>query len=431
MRTLLAPLGAAALLASTLSAQFCSDNLFALTLVNSQGVPAPIVNGAYQFATDDVYLAFDPMLPSGTYYVHVTDTPIDGFDRVLSSNDPMDRFVQVSNSGGVLQLSLPFTDGTEPPVFGLGLGGVGMSIKLTPFDQPSPFGDPCTFKAWYGDCWDLGNGPGNPYLLAGGVHPVTGACCVRSYVDFSIGGEPGNDVCGLVFLDTNCNGVRDAGENGIGGVSVMLGDTAGAPTATSAADGTYCFLGVAPGTYPVLLVLEGSGYTASTPAQHTITLTGCASANVPDFGVCAPTGNCDGHTPGYWRNKHGKAKVLDYGILPTLPSLCLVDAAGNAFAPANINQWASWLQGGNAQNMAYQLSRQLAAMHCNVVVGFVDAGCMVDGGSLGNLTIADLISAAVSSLCAHPYTPAGHPQRAAQEALKTALDRANNNLNWL
>jgi hypothetical protein len=38
---------------------------------------------------------------------------------------------------------------------------------------------------------------------------------------------------------------------------------------------------------------------------------------------------------------------------------------------------------------------------------------------------------AVASLAVYPNTPSGHPQRAAQEALKNALDAANNNQNWL
>jgi hypothetical protein len=56
---------------------------------------------------------------------------------------------------------------------------------------------------------------------------------------------------------------------------------------------------------------------------------------------------------------------------------------------------------------------------------------MVDGGSLGNITINSLIAQAVASLCAHPLTLSGSPWRAEQEALKNALDKANNNINWL
>ncbi|MBX3462424.1 MAG: hypothetical protein KF830_04585 [Planctomycetes bacterium] len=430
MQSLLAPSAALGLLASSLSAQFCSDNLYRLYLVDSQGVQAPFVNGAYQFPTDAVYLAFDPSLPSGTYYVHVTDTPIDGFDQVLSTNSPLDRFVSVTNNAGVITLSLPFTDGSTPPVFGLGLGGVGQSILIAPF-AASPFGDPCTFKAWYGNCWDLSNGPGNPYLLSGGVHPVTGQCCVRSYENFAVGGEPGNDVCGSVFLDANGNGQRDPGEAGAAGITVMLGDIPGSPTRVTDGNGNYCFTGVAPGSYLVMLVLDGTGFVATTAAQFAVVVSGCNSANVPDFGIRAPVGNCDGHTPGYWRNKHGKAKVLAYNILPTLSALRLVNASGQYVNLTTINAWATFLQEGNAVNMAYQLSRQLAAMHCNVIVGFVDGDCLVDAGSLGYLSISALMAQAVASLDAHPYTPAGHPQRSYQEALKNALDAANNNLNWL
>ena len=48
------------------------------------------------------------------YRKHVTD-PIDGLDMVLSTNDPMDRFVTVQNDNGVITLSLPFSANTRTP----------------------------------------------------------------------------------------------------------------------------------------------------------------------------------------------------------------------------------------------------------------------------------------------------------------------------
>src|SRR5690606_4382583 len=146
---------------------------------------------------------------------------------------------------------------------------------------PSPFGDACTWKAWYGDCWDLAKGPENPYLLAGGVHPVTGQCCVRSYENFTIGGEPGNEVCGVVFVDENGNGVRDPGEAGAPGIGVELADGGTVWMTLSNIDGEYCFFEVAPGTYDVRVLLDGTGFVATTATQQTVIVTGCATTSVP------------------------------------------------------------------------------------------------------------------------------------------------------
>ena len=97
LRTNLLALATATLLGATASAQFCSDNLFPVHLVSANGTALPtgfdpVTNETTFLPPDEnVYLAFDPALASGTYYVHVTDNPIDGFDEVLSLNDPMDR----------------------------------------------------------------------------------------------------------------------------------------------------------------------------------------------------------------------------------------------------------------------------------------------------------------------------------------------------
>jgi hypothetical protein len=69
-------------------------------------------------------------------------------------------------------------------------------------------------------------------------------------------------------------------------------------------------------------------------------------------------------------------------------------------------------------------------MYCNTLAGFVDLDCMTHSPGLGNQTISQLLQQAITSLAAHPYTPKGSPWRAEQEALKSALDAANNNLNW-
>ncbi|MDD3328251.1 MAG: SdrD B-like domain-containing protein, partial [Zoogloea sp.] len=70
-----------------------------------------------------------------------------------------------------------------------------------------------------------------------------------------------------VWEDTNANGVQDAGEAGIAGVTVELKDENGTPVATTTTDanGNYSFT-VTPGTYSVAIVAP-AGYLVTTPNQ--------------------------------------------------------------------------------------------------------------------------------------------------------------------
>jgi hypothetical protein len=68
-----------------------------------------------------------------------------------------------------------------------------------------------------------------------------------------------------VWNDANRNGIQDAGEAGIGGVSVTLSGAA-SRTATTAADGSYEFTGLCAGTYTVTFATP-NGFTPS-PANQ-------------------------------------------------------------------------------------------------------------------------------------------------------------------
>jgi cyclophilin family peptidyl-prolyl cis-trans isomerase len=63
-----------------------------------------------------------------------------------------------------------------------------------------------------------------------------------------------SDIAGYIYIDANRNGLKDAGEVGIGGVTVTLAGTTTSSqnvntTVTTMADGSYKFTSVAPGTY--------------------------------------------------------------------------------------------------------------------------------------------------------------------------------------
>jgi hypothetical protein len=437
MRTPSLFLGALTLLtAQSVAQQPCGrDNLYPIILTNAQGVPADTSTidpssgeRVAVFDGKDVYMSFAG-LPAGfvyNLYVHVTDRVNGVLDQVLSANDPADRFVRVDRTGSTIDLSLPFTNGANPNTI-VTLPSGDEILLISPVNSPAH--EPCLFKAWIGDRVDTAGIPNSPYLILGS--DATN-CALRTFQYFRIGdATPGSDVTGSAFEDADRDCVRDAGEGPLAGWTVSLVTPTTTQSTLTDANGAYRFVNVPAGSYTVELALQ-SGWDATCPTVVSIQVCGCANQLGGDFAAARIQRGCEGRTIGFWRNRNGTALITQYGILPTLSGLCLADANGTmANPPATLSAWGSWLQRANATNMAYMLSAQLAGMHCNVLAGNVDPNCAVNGGSLGNISIADLMRQAVAALCADGYTPTGDPNRALQSALKDALDNANNNLNWL
>lgn len=102
---------------------------------------------------------------------------------------------------------------------------------------------------------------------------------------------PGS-IRGTKFLDANSNGVRDPGESGLAGVTIVMHPAGpGTPvTTTTAADGTYSFTGLPANTYTVSEVVP-TGYLQTSPAGGTwsITLAAGEGRTGVDFGN-APSG---------------------------------------------------------------------------------------------------------------------------------------------
>jgi uncharacterized repeat protein (TIGR01451 family) len=87
-------------------------------------------------------------------------------------------------------------------------------------------------------------------------------------------GEQGTVLSGTVWVDIDRDGVLDAGEPGrVGGVTITLLDTSGnvIATTTTAADGTYSFVGLPAGDY-VVREQQPSAYGSSTPNELPVTL---------------------------------------------------------------------------------------------------------------------------------------------------------------
>ena len=148
-----------------------------------------------------------------------------------------------------------------------------------------------------------------------------------------------------------------------------------------------------------------------------------------------------GLTQGYWHNKNGKATMLAGNCLPGVLALPLRKADGSFLGSVSMAQFQNFLVSTSATNMANMLSSQLAAMYLNVNCSHKVAGTdLVYAPSLTTYGIANaaglasinaIIAASIVELNAHGVTIVASDDRTKQEALKTALDRGNNNLNWV
>lgn len=275
--------------------------------------------------------------------------------------------------------------------------------------------------------------------------------------NFKIAAQPAIAETGSIairkFYDANANGAWDAGEielpdagaapyGNTGWKVDLFGDAAQLTPAmyTSLAFGTYTAREFAP-------VQDNWYSTAPTPIdsglgilnKRAVTVSSASPDATVVFGnVC--TGAGGGLTLGYWSNKNGQATMTAYGmtnLLNYLTGLNLANANGSPFDPANYSALRTWLLGGNAVNMSYMLSVQMAAMALNIQTGKVNGASMVyapyalSANASGFIPVAALVAEANAALGNNSLTLAGVPARTYQGLLKTALDRANNNLTFV
>ena len=103
-------------------------------------------------------------------------------------------------------------------------------------------------------------------------------------------GENTAGLYGTVFIDRNLDGLLDAGDSGrLGGVLLTLRDASNAvvATATTAANGSYAFVGLTAGNYTVEQT-QPIGYSSSTPNVVAVTLPVTGLSGV-DFGETTAT----------------------------------------------------------------------------------------------------------------------------------------------
>lgn len=227
----------------------------------------------------------------------------------------------------------------------------------------------------------------------------------------------------IKFYDANANGIYDDPKLIVGWkVNIKDGIDWNRDTPVD--------ISLAPDEYTVTEYMPvETNWMATTPNPVSVKLDGGETETVEFGNLCLGSGG--GLTLGFWSNKNGQA-LIGSDDLALLVGLNLRDANGSNFDPTG-NTLRTWLLNANATNMAYMLSAQLAAMELNVLNGkvsgfaWVYAPGILSANDLGFAKIGDLMAEANIELGNHGSTLADSPYRAYQEALKNALDKANNN----
>jgi hypothetical protein len=258
-------------------------------------------------------------------------------------------------------------------------------------------------------------------------------------------------VSGAKYYDANTSGSRDPGEVGIPNWPIDFTDGV-ANTLITDSNGEFS-VNLSPDTYTFAEEVAnspwmqtgntsdqssssgGNSATLNANKSYTVVVANAGTTSGILFGnVCLGAGG--GLTLGFWSNKNGQA-LVGATDLAMLVGLNLRNANGTDFNPANYAGFRTWLLSATATNMAYMLSAQLAAMELNVFNGLVDGTKLIyapgttSANANGFATVNAVMAEANSELGLHGSTLDGSPYRAYQEALKNALDKANNNLNFV
>ena len=237
------------------------------------------------------------------------------------------------------------------------------------------------------------------------------------------------------FYDTNANGVEDAGEQ------KMLGWMFHAYSHDNLhiTKETPKYIHVLHGAYTTVAGHANEpNWVHTTPAKVEFTSEHAEEDYVTYVvwgNVCLGEGGANTST--FWSTASGQS-MTTAGDLASLSSLYLRNAKGGDFNPATVKAFSNWQLNASTTNMAYMLSGQLAGMQLNVWHSFVNGSALVHApglsawtvnglSSLGFISVNDLMTAAAAEIQAHGKTDSSSPYRGYQEALKTALEDANNN----
>jgi hypothetical protein len=351
-------------------------------------------------AKSDVYVDGGPAhqgaagLPDGFYYIQVTE--------------PGGTLLGTS-IGSATPTPLHVTNGEFDQCYQLEAVVIKASDSTPGYDDTTNGGG--EYKVWVSPNADFSNSKTDNFKVKPEV-PASGTLNVNK------------------FYDANANGINDDGQMIIGWKIRIIDDV-------ELFRFTPVSVIVAPDDYVVSEFDPAeTNWIHTTPNPVNVTVDAGETETVEFGNLCLGAGG--GHTLGFWSNKNGQATMNDAGSvcseLALLNGLYLRNAAGTRMNfGCDYSAFKSWLLGATATNMAYMLSAQLAAMELNVEAGFVTGSALVyapgtnSANSLGFATINDLMSEANAELTLHGTALAGDSWRSYQEALKNALDKANNN----
>ena len=217
------------------------------------------------------------------------------------------------------------------------------------------------------------------------------------------------------------------------GISVWPSGSGSASVTASGGTPQYTYMWSNGATTSSISGLPAGTYSVSVTDAH-----GCTATASYVVTQCLGAGG--GLTLGFWSNKNGQA-LITASFISNLNALNLRNASGSDFdmlsnLSANKTALRNWLLNANATNMAYMLSAQLTAMKLNVLNGRVNGASLIYapgtavGNFLGFASVNDVMSAANDLLATNGLILDGSVRPRA-EALKNALDKGNNNLNFL
>lgn len=458
-------IGAASLvfLNQTLAAQFFG------AIFTSKGDGTSVNQNLYDDKAD-VYLNGGPQgmsnngLPDGQYFFQVTDPS----GATLLSTDNADcRRLQVVGgrvSGSVAGTSCAgHLNGLYNPANG------STPVQLLPFnDTPNNGGE---YKVWLIRQTDTTSIDANDPRVINfqNSNEKSDNFKVRNAIIGFCEEFPDDPMCspditysisGTKFYDSDADGVRDLGEVGFAGIRIEIIFTPeltlepNPVLRTTDSSGNWSVDGIPLGTsYAVREILpppcmNGTYWRQTAPAAPGTYSGIVANMNVTglDFGDLCFRPASGGKTLGFWSNKNGQAIMRSTdnfaGALAFLRNLPLkTTRTGNVdFDPTTYASFRTWLLDGNAVNMAYMLSVQLAATSLDVRYSLLSDAQIVDTTDyndplnpldddprIGFASIGFVRQQAILLLTISGYTPSGDPNRVAQELYKDILDDINNN----
>jgi hypothetical protein len=258
--------------------------------------------------------------------------------------------------------------------------------------------------------------------LAAALLPLASVAVAPASAQTSCGSA--GTVCGFVFNDTNHNGIQDAGETAIEGVTVTLVTSTDTLTTTTGPDGIYYFF-VPDGTYPIAATIPVGKQTSpanvgtddtvdsdgvdNTFGFSTTTVTvvngGSGTNTTTDFGFFPKSVlNPGTGTPGYWKN-HPSAWPVES-----------IPIGGIVYSKALAISWLGRVSGDKTTTMF----SALVAAKLSVLIGN-DDGCIASTIALADAWMAT--NGPVGSLLS-----ASSPAWAVGQPLQSQLDAYNNGL---